>query len=426
MRRRIMLAIIGVAAGAVLLLAIPLAIGAGHLYREQELLSLERDATAAARGFDAGAGPRDPVEFGPSPDDLAAYNRAGERLGGNGPATADALVQGTLDSGAVADTSAGDRLVVAVPLLANERVVGAIRASRSSAELSERVLRARLTIAGVSVLIIGVAAAAALLVTRRLTRPIRELGEAAARIEDGQTAGPSPRSGIEELDAVAEALDESVARLEEVLGRERAFSADASHQLRTPLAALRLELEERQLSGEDVDEPLRQVERLEATIDTLLAAARDLPTRGEPFAVGPLLEEVRRSWTGPLAERGRALEVAGPPDLPRARASRGAVREIVDVLVDNAARHGDGTVRVHARRLDGSLAIDVADEGAGLAVPDLAFTRRSGSDHGIGLALARSLVEADGGRLDLADARAGRTRFTLLLRAETMRPAGGR
>jgi signal transduction histidine kinase len=88
------------------------------------------------------------------------------------------------------------------------------------------------------------------------------------------------------------------------------------------------------------------------------------------------------------------------------------------VLVDNAARHGDGTVHVEARPIDRSLAIDVSDEGPGVPEPASAFTRRSGDGSGIGLALARSLAEADGGRLDLVGTRTGATTFTLLLRAE--------
>jgi signal transduction histidine kinase len=419
-----MLAIVGVAAAAVFALALPLAIGAERLYREDELLSLERDATAAARGFDVQAQPGDPVEFAPSSDEIAAYDASGALLSGTGPRQADAIVEQTLSSGRVTDLSTDERLVVAVPIPANERVVGAIRASRSTEELSERVLRMQLTIGGVALLIVAIAAAAALALTRRLTRPIRELGAAAARIEDGQTTARSPRSGIAELDSVAEALDETVEKLEAVVSRERAFSADASHQLRTPLAALRLELEARQLAGVEVDEPLAQVERLEQTIETLLAAARDVATEREPFDVGPLLEDLRRTWTGLLASEGRALEIVVPHRLPQVRASRGAVREILDVLVDNAARHGDGTVRVQTRPLNGSLAIDVADRGPGITDPDRAFTRRSGEGHGIGLALARSLAEADGGRLDLVDAGPQTTRFTLLLRAEPMSGAG--
>jgi signal transduction histidine kinase len=98
------------------------------------------------------------------------------------------------------------------------------------------------------------------------------------------------------------------------------------------------------------------------------------------------------------------------------------VREILWILVDNAVRHGDGTVRVQARSVDGSVAIDVADQGPGVADPSQIFARRSGSGRGIGLALARALAEADDARLDLVDATPGRTTFTLLLPAGTQPP----
>jgi signal transduction histidine kinase len=418
MRRRITLAIVGVAAAAVLALALPLAIGAAQLYRDDELLSLERDATAAARSFDARAAPGDPIEFALTDDEVAAYDRAGRLLGGDGPASADAVAERTLATGRVSDLEASGHLVVAVPIVARERVVGAIRASRSTAEVSDRILRMRLTIAGAAALIIGLAAIAAAGLTRRLIRPVRELAAAAAAIEGGQSATAAPRSGIPELDTVSEALDETAARLGEVLARERAFSANASHQLRTPLAALRLELEARSLRGADVADPLREVDRLEATIETMLAAARDLPRVREPIDVAAILEDVRREWTGSLAKAGRRLEIAIPLDIPRAKATPGAVHEILGILVDNATRHGTGTVRVALRNVDSFLAIDVADEGKGVGDPTQIFARRSGSGHGIGLSLARALAEADGGRLDLTDSTGIKTTFTLLLSAE--------
>jgi signal transduction histidine kinase len=107
-----------------------------------------------------------------------------------------------------------------------------------------------------------------------------------------------------------------------------------------------------------------------------------------------------------------------PRELPKARAIAGAVREILDVLIDNAVEHGEGTVRLTARALSHSVAVEISDQGPGVAAGEIAFERRTGHGHGIGLALARSLAEADGGRLDLVDRRPGRTRFTLLLRAE--------
>ena len=166
---------------------------------------------------------------------------------------------------------------------------------------------------------------------------------------------------------------------------------------------------------------LRQVDRLEATIDTLLAAARDGSADREPFAIAPLLEDVRRGWTGPLAAQGRALEIVASTGLPRARAAPGAVREALDVLV--SAPRGTATVPCASRPGSPSLAI-VADQGPGIGDPERAFERRSGEGHGIGLALARSLVEADGGRLDLADARPGMTRFTVLYRADSGHATG--
>ena len=93
-----------------------------------------------------------------------------------------------------------------------------------------------------------------------------------------------------------------------------------------------------------------------------------------------------------------------------ARVSGPVLNEILEVLIDNAYRHGAGAVAIHVREASGSLAVDVADRGAGLpGSTEAAFARRSGNGHGIGLALARSLAEAEGGRLTVTRAapRAG-------------------
>ena len=88
-----------------------------------------------------------------------------------------------------------------------------------------------------------------------------------------------------------------------MLARERSFSADASHQLRTPLAALRIELEARELDGEDVTSELTQVDRLEQTIETLLAVARDTPRRQDPVDLAALADDLARRWRGELLAR---------------------------------------------------------------------------------------------------------------------------
>lgn len=420
MRRRILIAIVGVAASAVFLLALPLGVAVQRLYREDEILKLERNATAQARGVDPSAAQNDPVEFSPATagDEIAAYSVKGELLGGQGPAQADSLVEETLTSGKVAEAEDAGRLEVSVPVLGGERVVGAIRATRSTDELDERVGRARLLIGAVAIVIVALAALAALALSRRLSRPLADLADAARAASDRRPSVGATRSGIDELDVVAEALDAMARRLNGLLDRERAFSADASHQLKTPLAALRLDLEARELNGEEIGETLIQVERLERTIDTLLAAARDEPSDRQSFGLGEMLDEVRQRWVGPFAELGRSLAAEASRGGDQAVASRTVVEEILDVLLDNAMRHGGGTVRVSCRPIGGQLAVDVSDEGPGIDDAENLFSRREGSDHGIGLALARSLAEGEGGRLDLTESRSGRTTFTLLLRAE--------
>jgi signal transduction histidine kinase len=219
---------------------------------------------------------------------------------------------------------------------------------------------------------------------------------------------------------VGAALDATAQRLDDLVSRERAFSADASHQLRTPLAALRLELEAIELRTRGTPElpaALAQVDRLQATVDTLLKVARDAPERRAVTDLQTLLDESESRWRPGLAAWGRPLRtVVQTPD-PVAAASPLVVSEVLDVLVWNADEHGSGAVTITVRDVHGWLAVDVADEGPGLTVDtEAVFTRRSDAaeGHGIGLALARSLAHAEGGRLSVTDAGPSPV-FTLLL-----------
>ena len=130
-----------------------------------------------------------------------------------------------------------------------------------------------------------------------------------------------------------------------------------------------------------------------------------------------MLDDLELSWHGRLADHGRPLRVHAEPTLPSPQVSAIAARQILDVLVDNAMRHARGEVKVTARATHDGLAIDVDDEGPGITTtPDELFRRRAANadGHGIGLALARSLAEAEGGRLVVAR-RAPGAQFTLLL-----------
>ncbi|MEA2280084.1 MAG: hypothetical protein QOK21_691 [Solirubrobacteraceae bacterium] len=405
MRRRLVLAIAGVAAAAVLLFAVPLAVVLQRTYRDEELLRLQRDTISATRAINPAAPSADPIELPRSTDQLTVYSRAGRRVAGHGPPVADAVVRQAQTSGRPSDRVAGGRLVVAVPLLDNERVVGVVRSERSQANVSDAAGRAWLLLLGAAAAIAVLAVLAAVVLARRLAAPLERLAGAARQLGDGDFTTRAPRSGVAELDAVGAALDATAGRLDDLVARERAFSADASHQLRTPLAALRLEVEAMELRGESpeaVARAIAQLDRLEETIGVLLAVARDTP-RGDARAdLAALADEVEQRWRGALAAEGRPLRIAIRASEPVVRAAPAVLDQVLDVLLANAARHGGGAVSLTVREADGSIAVDVGDEGAGFAGDaEAAFARRSGSGdgHGIGLALARALVHAEGGRL---------------------------
>jgi signal transduction histidine kinase len=274
------------------------------------------------------------------------------------------------------------------------------------------VINGRLGAAWAVMALLGLAAiaVAALLAHRqakRVTRPVEDLRDAAVELGQGNFTISAPASGVPELDEAATALAATADRLGALVERERAFSADASHQLRTPLTGLRLLVETelaapREDSTDLLTEALREIDRLEDTIDHLLRLARDAPNDRRRLDVAALLEGATHRWQGPLAAAGRPLLVSSEAVRTPPRASAGAVEQILDVLLDNALAHGRGAVTLSGRTVEGGVAIDVGDEGAGIpGEPAVAFARRTNgaSGHGIGLALARSLAEAEGGRL---------------------------
>ena len=427
MRRRLIIAIVAVAAATLALFALPLAVVLRDGYRDQELLRLQRDTVAAARQIDLGTTSRDPVELPTGPDRLAVYDAAGRRVAGSardGPGRADRLVADATRLRRPTTQILPGALVAAVPLLTGERVTGAIRAQRSDAVVVRRSRRAWLALAAVAAAVLLIATLAAVLLGRRLARPLERVAVAAGRLGDGDFSVRAPRGAIREVDAVADALDRTGARLADLIARERAFSADASHQLRTPLAALRLELEAQQLTAtepEAIGRALTEVDRLAQTIDTLLAVARDHPRSAATCELAGLLAEVEQRWRGRLAADARRLTLSLPGTEVAVHAGDGVVREILDVLLDNAARHGDGPVAIALRTVDEDWAeISVSDQGPGFASDGQAvFARRAaGADgHGIGLALAHSLAHAEGGRLTIAD-HGPAPRVALMLRRD--------
>ncbi len=429
MKRRLVVAIAGVAACAVALFALPLGVVLGRSYRDEELLRLQRDTVAATRGIDLSRSPRDRVELPPSPDRLAIYDAAGSLIAGRGPARADAAAIAALRTRRPAGGADGGGLRVAVPLLSGERVTGVVVARRDGAGVAGRTERAWLALAGLATGLVALSVLAALALGSRLAGPLERLAALARKVGEGDFAARARPVGIREIDDVGAALDRSSRRIEELVNRERAFSADASHQLRTPLAALRLELEALALEQDSAElaAALTQVDRLHGKVETLLAVARGTPSAVRTTDLVRLAREVEARWHGPLAAAGRPLRVridAGPAV---AAVPPAVVGEIVDVLVENAQVHGAGAVELTVRRLGGALAVEVADRGPGFGPdPEAAFVRGVGRGHGIGLALARSLAHAEGARLEVTRAGPGPTVSLLMASAGAEeRPAVG-
>ncbi|TDP89940.1 sensor histidine kinase [Labedaea rhizosphaerae] len=421
MRKQIATLTVLAALLAITLFGGPLALAVSRYYVTEERAELERAADDAALVLAADLlGGRIPQTMPKvsEPGSYAVYDPAGRRLAGAGPAAVPAATR--VHPGEVLGDDTSDDYGVLVPISDDGRVVAVLRAATPRVEV---VLQTALTWAAM-VALAAMAIVATWLVARRragrLAEPLEALSQTARRLGDGDFTVRARRSGIAEIDSVGASLDATAERLNGLLARERAFTADASHQLRTPLTGLRLQLEAA-LDNPAADPRqalvagIATADRLERTIADLLALARDAPLAARHAALGDVLDDIRGEWSGQLDRAGRALEVTVEPGLAECLVAGPVVRQILAVLLDNAARHGAGTVRVTARDAGDTLAVDVSDEGPGIEADEDVFARRAAA-HGIGLALARRLAEAEAGRLRLT--RHAPPRFTLLLPLE--------
>ena len=423
MRRRIVGLATLAAVLAIALFGIPLAGTVAKYLLDDERAELEQVADIAAVSSSIRLARGEPPGTMPETEngtDLGLYSTTGHRISGSGPLEADELTRSAL-AGTETSGEAGGDIVLALPIAANGPVLGVIRAATPHSEAYTRITEAWLLMLGLGVVAVLLVWLVARTLAARLIRPLEELAGAARALGGGDFSVRASPAGIPEIDSVGTALNSTATRLDELVTRERAFSTDASHQLRTPLTALRLGLEiALEAPGQDLKEAVSSAiddtERLQATIEDLLELARDSTRTTDILDLGQLLTELDHTWTHRLAADERTLRFAGTPHTPTARASTAAVRQILSVLLDNAVGHGAGQVTVTVRDAGQALAIDVSDQGAGLTIPpDQLFTRRApaATGHGIGLALARSLAEAEGGRLRLTTPSP--PTFTLLL-----------
>lgn len=303
-----------------------------------------------------------------------------------------------------------------------------VRQSRS--QVSGEIQRTVLIILLVSLLAVGAAVLLALRQARRLSSPLTDLASTAERLGSGDPRPRQRRYGVPELDRIADVLDSSAERIGRMLAAERRLASDASHQLRTPLTALSMRLEE--IMGTDDHDTVKeeaaialaQVERLTDVVQRLLTNSRD-PRSGSAvaFDLDEVVKQQVEEWRPAYRSEGRAVVHSGKQQL-RAIGTPGAVATVLATLVENSLMHGAGTVALRTRVTGNQVVVEVTDEGPGVD-PELGprvFERTvSGRNStGLGLALARNLAEADGGRLELLQQRP--PVFALFLRREAQHP----
>jgi signal transduction histidine kinase len=340
-------------------------------------------------------------------------------------ALAGAEVSGTRSS----RTLGTDLLYVALPVGAANGIQGAVRITFPASVIDDQIRHIWLLLAATGGVVLGIVFLASLLLAGSMTKPLADLEEAAGALGGGELSARAevPR-GPAELTVLAESFNSTAARLEQLVGAQRAFVADASHQLRTPLAAMRLRLENLEAdvhgtAAEDLEGALAEVSRLSRLVDGLLVLVRaeQSASAPAPIAVGEVLDGRCDAWDAFAAEKHVHIDTA-VAGVPVARATPGRLEQVVDNLLNNALEVAPaGTaVRMAACERGDWVELRVSDEGPGMSADERAHaferfwqsgeSRRDGRPNGhfgLGLSIVRELVLGDGGDVALEPSAAG-------------------
>ena len=334
-----------------------------------------------------------------------------------------AALDGTVATGTRhSNTLATDLLYVAVPVASGGVVHGAVRITYPTSEVDERVRRYWLILAAIAAVVLAVAVALAGGFARWIVRPLSRVDAAAGEVAAGNLNVGVPATGPPELRRLAASFNEMVAKLEALLHSQEQFVADASHQLRTPLTALRLRLENlapqgEALGDEELEGALDELERLSALVDGLLTLARADRAASAPaeLDVASALDERVDAWSA-LAEEQRVQLRVQADGRPHALVTPGRIEQVLDNLLANALEvaPAGSSIEFTAEHSDPWVEIRVRDRGPGMSPEEIAhaFDRfwRAGADEagiGLGLAIVQRLVLADGGEIELQPREAG-------------------
>ena len=402
MRKRLIRSTLAVVLAVVVVFGLPLGWLSANYLENQDREDLERVAEDIARAVSARDGA---AEDSTVPSNLLRAVNTRERSG------VVQLPNGAL-SAPVGAEDLGSNPLDAQAVGSNGEVVTVFQSRQATDSVIRRLW---LAIGGVALLALAVAFVLAWFQSRRLARPLTDLANTAALLGSGDPRPMRRRYGIRELDQVSGVLDDSVARVADMLASERRFATDASHQLRTPLTALSMRLEEILVADdlgtikEEATAAITQVERLADVVDRLLAEARQSRTaHAVSLHVDVIVRQQVTEWTPAFARAGRSLNIEGKRSVI-GLASPGGLSQVLATLLENSLVHGAGTTFVRIRSTATKVVIEVGDQGPGvpLELSGRIFERSVSGDAGtgLGLAVARDLAEADGGRLELVQAQ---------------------
>lgn len=399
MRRRLLLSTLAVAIAAILSLGIPLAYASQKLVYEEAEQALERETATILAGSQLRWESEQPIT-----SEQIAHEYPGRYI--------------VIDLPDGSQVTAGAKPPRGKEQLTDTRAAGSIRVkmSQNASDVETEALRQLLLIGSLVVLGIAITVGLAMFQARQLTLPLIDLAETADRLGSGNARPRRRRYGIPEVDRVAEVLDRSAVRIADLLAASREFASDASHQLRTPLTALSMRLEEMveaadypDIVREEGAAALAQTERLAAVVEQLLARAKhDRTGSAAPVSIDEIIEQQVEEWQPIFNRDGRCIKISGERGLVGLSSPAG-LSQILATLLDNSLVHGDGTVTIYTKITPSSVVVEVGDEGVGIPVEleRRVFERSvtSGEGTGLGLYLARSLVAVDGGRLELIQPR---------------------
>lgn len=462
MSRRLLASYLTLAAIVLLALEIPLAITFARNERRDLQVKVERDTFAIASRAE------DVLEDGTATTELAAQvAQYGRDTGGRvvivdktGQAVADTTDPDVAGrdfstrpemaqalSGQVAtgirrsETLGGDILYVAVPVASGGVVHGAARITYPTSAVDARVRRTWIILGAIAAIVLAVSALVGLRFARATVVPLARVERAADAAGSGDLSVRAPVEGPPEVKSLARRFNQMVSRLGDLVRAQEAFVADASHQLRTPIAALRLRLENLEQhvdpdGREGVEGAIAELDRLNRLVDGLLVLAR-ADQGGAPrerVDLSVIVQERVDLWTA-LAEEQHVSVVADLAGPVTVETTPGRLDQVLDNLIENALAVSPpgSTITVGAHPNGAGAELHVIDQGPGMSDDERAraFDRFWRSERtktggtGLGLAIVRRLVESDGGTIELRAAPGRGLDAAISLGSAALPPVGG-